>query len=74
MISKHRKAIERLRKALDAACEAGLRGGVYDCSFYVWPVGANPDPRDTDHFFKAVRECGGELCHSRMKLDGGAGV
>lgn len=75
MSDKQIAATERLRKALEACHKAGLKGGVYDGSFYIWPITTEPDPRDAPHFgfFEAVKEVGA-LIHSDMNLDGGAGV
>ena len=75
MLSKHVKAIERLHKALNHCHKAGLKGGVWDGSFYVWPIDAEPDPRDAGvRFFEAIREVGGDHVYTQMWLDGGAGT
>ncbi len=74
MDGKGIKAVMGLRLALQACHAAGLKGGVYDGNFCVWPVEGN-DPRDTDHFFEAIEEVGGAILYSiSMDLDGGASV
>lgn len=69
------KARLRIEKALDHAHKVGLRGGVYEGKFRVWPEdGPNPADREAAGgcFFEAVEELGG-TCYSHMILDGGAG-
>ncbi len=75
MNSKQSKAFERLRKALDACHKSGLMGGVYDGSFYAWPVDSPKDPRDAKGagFFDEITEAGGDSVTTKMNLDGGAG-
>lgn len=73
MTDQQQRAADRLQKALDACHKAGLRGGVFDSSFYVWPVDSNPNPYDSPRFFEAIREAGGEWVVTAMSLDGGAG-
>lgn len=74
MTSKQLKAVERLRKALDACDAAGLTGGVFDCSMYVWPSDTKTDPRDYGRQFFEVANQVGVHIYSTMVLDGGAGA
>lgn len=67
------RAAERLRKALQACDSAGLRGGVFDTRFVLWPKDAQPDPRETKDFFITIQEVGCILPND-MDIDGGAGV
>lgn len=71
---KQWRAAERLRKALESCHAVGLRGGVFDCSFYLWPVDADPDPYESGRKFFEVIEDNGAVIRSPMNLDGGAGV
>lgn len=74
MTKKQTAAAIRLNKAIDACHRAGLRGGVYEYSFRVWPVNANPQPHDEGmRFFESIEEIGMTLT-SRMLLDGGSGT
>ncbi len=72
---RQRAAATRLRKALDACHEAGLKGGVFSSSFCLWPIKTTPeqDPFNAGiYFFRVVDEIG-ESLDSKMSLDGGAG-
>lgn len=70
---KHKALAVRIEKALAACHKAGLMGGVYDGMFCLWPE-KGPHPADYDRdFFKKVDELG-MIVHTRMVIDGGAGV
>jgi hypothetical protein len=72
--SKQAAAAERLRKALNSCHQAGLKGGVFDSSMWVWPVDASPDPYESGNQFFIVIEGCGTVVRSPMNLDGGAGI
>lgn len=74
MLNAYQKsAVNQLRKALDNAHREGLKGGVFDCNFVVWPAKTTPDPRESSQFFEFLSDIGGVI-KSPMQLDGGAGV
>lgn len=81
MTQKQHRATGSLKKALNRCAAAGLRGGVYDASFCIWPIDG-PDPRENNfsevraggQFFNLVSEHGVILDGVKMMLDGGAGV
>ncbi len=73
MNKQQQKAAKQLERALIACHKAGLKGGVYDCHFYLWPEDATPDPRDHGHFFDNVDAIGARIV-TLMILDGGSGV
>lgn len=66
-----------LQDSLDACFPAGLMGGVFESSFYVWPQDADPSPQDEwptgERFEERVELAGGMELPNRMWLDGGAG-
>lgn len=71
--AKQMAATKLLEKALESCHKAGLQGGVYDCSFVVWPV-EGQDPRDDAvDFFQSINK-NGVMINTAMNLDGGAGV
>lgn len=71
---REEKAADQLRKAMDSCHEAGLRGGVYECSMRVWPINADPDPHESGlKFFEVINKVGKTIC-SEMIVDGGAGI
>lgn len=77
MNEKQIKAARSLQKSLAKCSAAGLRGGVFDSSFCVWPIDA-PHPESLgiyEDFFEGVEKIGGVVIDSahRMILDGGAG-
>lgn len=74
MLNCYQKAaVNQLRKALDNCHREGLKGGVFDCNFVLWPIGTTPDPRESLGFFDFVSDIGGVI-KSPMQLDGGAGL
>jgi hypothetical protein len=71
---KQKAATAKLLKALDACHEAGIKGGVFDSSFCIWPIDAPEDPYESgNNFFRIVEKYGADLT-SKMSLDGGAGT
>ncbi len=74
MNAKQAKATMKLEAVLAECHKAGLKGGVFDCSFCVWPANGKPDPYESGSRFFEVIEDIGEVIHSPMSLDGGAGV
>lgn len=74
MTPQQLRAVSRLEAALDNAHRVGLRGGVYESRFRVWPT-EGPQPFDSPcHQFFEVVEKTGATCFSEMLLDGGAGA
>ncbi len=75
MNKKQERAAESLKKALGRCAAAGLRGGVYEGSFCIWPISGIPDPLDGPprDFFGTIHEYGVILHGVKMMLDGGAG-
>lgn len=74
MTSEQKKAVTQLKRALNKCGSVGLKGGVYDSNFCLWPVGESPEePSRT--FFENVEDVGG-VCWlpEKIYLDGGAGV
>ncbi len=68
-------AIRKLKLALDTCHYAGLKGGVFDTSFCVWPIDSAVDPFEGgSNFFRIIEEHGAILNEVKMSLDGGAGV
>lgn len=63
-----------LKKALDRCHDAGLKGGVFSSTMYVWPIDAKPDPYESGRDFFKVIEANGADLRSPMSLDGGAGT
>ncbi len=70
---KQKRAAERLEKALENCHRSGLKGGVFDSTFYVWPIDG-PDPYEAGTQFFAVIDGSGTAMNTLMSLDGGAGV
>jgi hypothetical protein len=73
MTRQQSSAAIRLQKALDNCHKHGLRGGVYESTFRVWPV-VGPCPMEAGRKFFEVIEERGMTLYSPMVLDGGAGV
>jgi hypothetical protein len=68
------KAVDRLQKALQSCYKTGLRGGVFDCSFCIWPEDAiHPGDKPTNEYFSYIEEVGA-IIRTQMNLDGGSGV
>ena len=68
------KATESLQRALDKCHKTGLKGGVFDTSFCVWPSVHEPRNNvDGDDFFESVERYG-KTINTEMFLDGGAGT
>lgn len=68
------KAARKLKLALDACHKAGLQGGVFSGTFFVWPNGKDPyDFGGHGDYEQAVIDCGGTIVFTDMALDGGAG-
>ena len=77
LMTNHQKRIARdLQDALDACFSAQLTGGIYDRTFYVWPMDAEPSPQEIigNDFGERVELAGGMALPNRMWLDGGAGI
>lgn len=77
MTKAQKSAVRKLESALNACSDAGLKGGVFDNNFCVWPIDANPNPYDSGwDFFNVIEKTGCILSGERvrMSLDGGAGV
>ena len=68
-------AMRQLKRALNRCADAGLRGGVYDGSFCLWPTEAgNPLDYGGDFFAALEDQCGGcMVVGCRLDMDGGAG-
>ncbi len=69
MTSSQRQAIAALKRGMTMCHQSGLAGGVYECNFCVWPKEHDPHTGD---FWQQVEEYG-EVIHSPLHLDGGAG-
>lgn len=67
-------ATQSLKRALNKCHSVGLRGGVFDNSFCLWPSSLQPDPRESGgRFFQVVLE-NGAIISSPINIDGGAGL
>lgn len=75
MNKKQINAINNLKKALDSCDKVGLRGGVFEGQFCIWPKDIDVQGLAEKHndFFDKVDEFGFSI-DSKMWLDGGAGV
>ena len=69
LTDEQNRAAAQLLEALNKCHVAGLRGGVYDEQFCLWPIDRKLG-HDFD-FFINVDEHGQVLC-TQMQLDGGA--
>jgi len=76
MNEKQEKAIINLKRALNAAGKVGLRGGVFESTFCIYPVDSTVVPEHVDglDFFEQVKKYGEALHTPLIYLDGGAGV
>jgi hypothetical protein len=74
MTPQQDSAVQQLQRALNRAHAAGLRGGVYESKFRVWPtVGPCPMEVPAHQFFDVIHREGATI-FSPMLLDGGAGA
>lgn len=77
MTRQQKAAIKKLESALNACHDAGMKGGIFDGKFCVWPIDTVPDPYECgNQFFDVISEFGDIIGCQRtpMNLDGGAGV
>lgn len=74
MTKRQQQSATALELALERCHRAGLKGGVFDSSFCVWPI-ESPCPFESgSEFFDVIRKNGMILYRTSMSLDGGAGV
>ena len=75
MNNQQRKAVTRLKNALNNCADVGLCGGVYEGSFCIWPLDLDPhvvEVAGDNDFMSAVEDqCAGDIIESKMYLDGG---
>lgn len=76
MNEEQKSAVRSLKRALKKCGNSGLRGGVYDASFCIWPKELDPTTSggDDSEFFNEVDRYGESLNVPEISLDGGAGV
>lgn len=70
---KQKKCSEAMFKLLERCHKAGLTGGVFDGCFCLWPKNEEHPAEAGNMFFEKVEEIG-EVIHTQMVIDGGAGV
>lgn len=72
MTEEQEKAITQLKYALNRCAKVGLKGGVFDGSFCIYPNDTGYHHPGGDGFFEWVESIG-EILQCKMDLDGGAG-
>ncbi len=73
MTKKQLALATRLQKVLVKCHDAGLAGGVYEGSFYVWPQECTNVICNAQTGFFKLADLYGARIYSNMRLDGGSG-